>query len=67
LTELLHQVVDENSAFLGWDNEEPIDLNENHRSMCKFGQEDTKAFEAVWKPIWNLVKTVREGTTASGE
>lgn len=53
------QVVDEDSATLGFPNEITIGLDADHRSMCRFDREDSQAFAAVWRPIRDMVNSFR--------
>ncbi|KAK0106839.1 hypothetical protein ONS95_003562 [Cadophora gregata] len=61
--ELKSLVVERSSALMGLPNEIPIALNANHRSMCRFASADDAAFTAVWKPIRDMIKAIREGGT----
>jgi hypothetical protein len=60
-----YQVVDKVSALLGWpkgdgQGEDEIGLDEDHSSLCKFERKDSQAFDAVIKPIQNMVNDIRE-------
>ncbi|KAL2059814.1 hypothetical protein VTL71DRAFT_10198 [Oculimacula yallundae] len=56
-------VVEKSSALMGLENETPIALNANHRSICRFAGADDPGFEAVGKPIQNMIKTIRDRAT----
>jgi hypothetical protein len=60
-------VVDEDSATLGLPNEIQIGLNADHRAMCRFYDENSQAFSAVWRPIRDMVNFIRKDSLADSK
>ncbi|PMD50811.1 ankyrin [Hyaloscypha bicolor E] len=61
---LMSRVVDEDTATLGLPNEIQIGLNADHRAMCRFSDENSQAFSAVWRPIRDMVNFIRKDSLA---
>ena len=53
-------MVEPESAILHKPNEIPIGLDESHVTMCKFAYEESQAFSAVWRPIREMVNSIRD-------
>lgn len=60
--EIIHQVVDEQSAQLNLPNEKVFPVHADHRTICKMSSREDRVYKVVGVWIAKLIKANIEGT-----